>query len=164
MFQYREVLVRLRQGDTDREIARSGLMGRRKVAAFRYRCEQEGWLDPATPLPEDAELAASVGAAKRACSTISSVEPYRAAVQRWVEQGVNAVAIHAALSREHGYRGSYSSVYRHGDGDRRDARAGGDRAAVLRAGGGGAGGFRRRSIDARSGSAACAADLVLCDD
>jgi hypothetical protein len=33
-------------------------------------------------------------------------------VQRWAEQGVNAVAIHAALSREHGYRGSYSSVYR----------------------------------------------------
>src|SRR6185312_5515446 len=112
MFQYREVLVRLRQGDTDREIARSGLMGRRKVAAFRYRCEHQGWLDPTTPLPDDVELAAALGAAKRACSTISSVEPHRAVVQRWVEQGVNAVAIHAALSREHGYRGSYSSVYR----------------------------------------------------
>jgi hypothetical protein len=37
MFQYREVLLRLRQGDTDRKIAGSGLMGRRKVAAFRYR-------------------------------------------------------------------------------------------------------------------------------
>jgi hypothetical protein len=66
----------------------------------------------ATPLPEDVELAAALGAAKRACSTISSVEPYRAVVLRRVEQGVNAVAIHAALSREHGYGGSYSSVYR----------------------------------------------------
>jgi hypothetical protein len=90
MFQYREVQVRLRQGDTDREIARSGLMGRRKVAVFRYRCEHRGWLDPATLLPEDAELAAAMGAAKRACSTISSVEPYRA-VQRWAVQGINAV-------------------------------------------------------------------------
>ena len=35
MFQYRQVLVRLRQGDSDREIARSGLMGRPKVALFR---------------------------------------------------------------------------------------------------------------------------------
>jgi len=35
MFQYRQVLVRLRQGDSDRDIARSRLMGRRKVAALR---------------------------------------------------------------------------------------------------------------------------------
>jgi hypothetical protein len=61
MFQYRQILVRVRQGDTDREIARSGLMGRRKVAAFRALCQQLGWLDPATALPEDASLAAAVG-------------------------------------------------------------------------------------------------------
>ena len=35
MFQYRQVLVRLRQGDTDRQIARSKLMGRIKVGALR---------------------------------------------------------------------------------------------------------------------------------
>ncbi len=34
MFQYRQVLLRLRQGDSDRDIARSGLMGRTKVAGF----------------------------------------------------------------------------------------------------------------------------------
>jgi len=28
MYQYRQVLLRMRQGDSDREIARSGLMGR----------------------------------------------------------------------------------------------------------------------------------------
>lgn len=32
MFQYRQVLLRLRQGDSDRDIARSGLMGRPKVS------------------------------------------------------------------------------------------------------------------------------------
>jgi hypothetical protein len=31
MFQYRQVLVRLRAGDTTRQIARSGLMGRDKA-------------------------------------------------------------------------------------------------------------------------------------
>ncbi|MFT7775305.1 hypothetical protein [Roseateles sp.] len=31
MFQYRQVLVRLRAGDTAREIARSGLLGRDKI-------------------------------------------------------------------------------------------------------------------------------------
>jgi transposase len=112
MFQYRQVLVRLRQGDTDRQIARSGLMGRRKVAAFRSLCEREGWHDPAAALPDDLQLAAAVGVARRARSTVSTVEPYRDLVTRWVNQGVSAVAIHAALCREHGYRGSYSSVYR----------------------------------------------------
>jgi hypothetical protein len=37
MFQYRQVLARLRQGDSERDIARSRLMGRRKVAALRAR-------------------------------------------------------------------------------------------------------------------------------
>jgi hypothetical protein len=57
MFQYRQILVRLRQGDTDREIARHGLMGRRKLAAFRALCLQQGWLDARTALPEDAAVA-----------------------------------------------------------------------------------------------------------
>jgi hypothetical protein len=29
MYQYRQILVRMRQGDSDRDIARSGLMGRK---------------------------------------------------------------------------------------------------------------------------------------
>ena len=48
MFQYRQVLVRLRQDDSDRDIARAKLMGRRKVAA----------------LPDDAALSAPMGASR----------------------------------------------------------------------------------------------------
>jgi hypothetical protein len=44
MFQYRQVLLRLRQGDSDRDIARSGLMGRPKVAVFRLLADAQGWL------------------------------------------------------------------------------------------------------------------------
>lgn len=112
MFQYRAVLVRLRQGDSDRDIARARLMGRPKVAALRALAAREGWLASDTPLPEDAAIAAAVGQARRARSTVSSVEPFRATVARWAEQGVNGVAIHAALCREHGYSGSYSAVRR----------------------------------------------------
>jgi hypothetical protein len=44
MFQYRQVLVRLRQGDSDRDIARSRLMGRPKVAALRgWPPAKGGW-------------------------------------------------------------------------------------------------------------------------
>ena len=91
MFQYRQVLVRLRQGDSDRDIARAGLMGRVKVAAFRALAAGHGWLDSATGLPDDAELATAVGTARRARSTISSVEPHRARVERWHAEGISGV-------------------------------------------------------------------------
>ena len=37
----------------------------------------KGWLEPSSALPEDVELAAAVGQARRARSTISSAEPHR---------------------------------------------------------------------------------------
>lgn len=77
MFQYRAVLVRLRQGDADRDIARARLMGRPKTAALRAPAAQRGWLDPGTALPEDSQIAQALGAARRARSTVSSLEPYR---------------------------------------------------------------------------------------
>jgi hypothetical protein len=82
------------------------------VAALRALAAHRGWLDPTTALPDDEELAAAIGAARRARSTISSVEPYRALVERWHAEGISGVVIHAALAREHGYCGSYSSVHR----------------------------------------------------
>ena len=112
MFQYRQVLVRLRQGDTDREIARSRLMGRRKVTALRRLATERDWLSPDSPLPDDAAIAAALSPAKRAASTISTAEPFRAQVERWVAQDVGGIAIHAALKRKHGYTGSYSAVRR----------------------------------------------------
>jgi len=112
MFQYRQVLVRLRQGDSDRDIARSGLMGRPKVALFRALAQTQGWLAPEAALPDDAAIAALMVPARRASSTISTLEPYRGQIERWATQGVGGVAIHAALAREHGYRGSYSAVRR----------------------------------------------------
>ena len=54
MFEYRQVLTRMRLGDTDRAIARSGLMGRAKAAALRRVADAAGWLDPARPLPPEA--------------------------------------------------------------------------------------------------------------
>jgi len=112
MFQYRAVLVRLRQGDSDRDIARARLMGRPKVAALRALATREGWLAPATLLPEDAAIAAVIGQARRARSTISTAEPHRELITRWAREGISGVVIHAALCREHGYTGSYSAVRR----------------------------------------------------
>ncbi len=112
MFQYRQVLVRMRQGDSDRDIARAKLMGRRKANELRAAALERGWLDPAGDLPDDAAIAAALRQARRAASTISSLEAHRPLIERWVAQDVSGVAIHAALKRDHGFTGSYSSVYR----------------------------------------------------
>jgi len=77
MFQYRQVLVRLRRGESDREIARSKYIGRRKLAALREVAQREGWLEPESPLPDDAAIATAVGGPRRAATTISSLQSRR---------------------------------------------------------------------------------------
>jgi transposase len=112
MHQYRQVLVRMRHGDSDRELARSHYMGRRKLAMLRTLAEHHGWLLPDAPLPEDAEIAQALGPVRQPASTVSSLQAHRSLIASWVEQRVPGTAILAALRREHGYTGSYSSVYR----------------------------------------------------
>ncbi|MDP2762598.1 MAG: hypothetical protein Q8O64_19725 [Sideroxyarcus sp.] len=46
MYQYRNALVRMRQGDSDRDIARSKTMGRKKLAQVREIAGERGWLSP----------------------------------------------------------------------------------------------------------------------
>jgi transposase len=113
MHEYRTVLIRLRAGDGDREIARLGLMGRNKVASFRALAFGLGWLEVDSPLPELQTIAQGLGTtAQRATSTVSKAQPWREQIARWMDSGVEGVAIHAALVREHQFKGSYSSVYR----------------------------------------------------
>ena len=112
MFEYRQVLVRMRQGDSDRDIARSGLMGRKKAAGLRDVAAAQGWLDKDSPLPEDGAVAALIPKPKVAASCVSSLEAHRSRIEQWVAAGVDGTTIHAALRRTHGYEGSYSSVRR----------------------------------------------------
>ena len=101
MHHYRQALLRMRQGDSDRDIAKSRLMGRRSAAALRHLAGDHGWLAPEAPLPDDATIAGILAAPKRASSTISSLEPWRAQIAAWFNQGVSGVVIHTALKREH---------------------------------------------------------------
>lgn len=112
MYEYRQALMRMRQGDSEREIARSKLMGRSKAARFRELAQAQGWLDPAHPVPTDAEIAGVLGQPRLPVSAQSSIAAYRALVEQWLAQGVSGVVIHATLAREHGFTGHYSSVRR----------------------------------------------------
>ncbi|MEZ5660585.1 MAG: hypothetical protein R3E83_19365 [Burkholderiaceae bacterium] len=61
MHQLKEVLARLRAGEPERAIARSGAVGRDKLASLRTVADQNGWLDLRNPLPSEAEMAAVLG-------------------------------------------------------------------------------------------------------
>jgi transposase len=113
MFHYRQVLVRMRQGDSDRDIARSKTMGRKKLAQIRCVAAARGWLAPEAPLPDDASLAALfVRKEALPSSCVSTLEPWRDQITAWHQEGIQGTTIHAALVRNHGYTGSYSSVHR----------------------------------------------------
>lgn len=113
MYHYRQALARMRQGDSDRDLARSRLMGRKKAAQLRETALKQGWLAPETALPDDAQLAEVLGSAPmRPASCISTLEPWRDEIAAWAAAGITGVRIHQALRERHGYGGSYSSVHR----------------------------------------------------
>ena len=112
MHQYRQVIHRMRKGQSDRAIAKSGLMGRLKCAAVRAMALENGWLDQ-TPLPDDPKLADFFEGKKVDNPThVSLTEPHKELIDSWVGQGIRATTIHRALVEQFGFTGSYSSVRR----------------------------------------------------
>ncbi len=91
MHEHRQALMRLRQGDSEREIARSGLMGRAKAARFRELACEKGWLELTRPLPADAEIAAALAPPRVPLTAQSTLAAYRPLVAQWLGQGVSGV-------------------------------------------------------------------------
>ena len=84
MYEYRQVLNRMRLGETDRAVARSGLMGREKAGAFRKLARDQGWLDPTGPLPDDATIARALQpSSSTRTQTESLVLPHQTEVTAW---------------------------------------------------------------------------------
>jgi transposase len=112
MHHYRQVIHRMRLGQSDRAIAKSKLIGRTKCAAVREVAVQKGWLESG-PLPDDQQLAAVFEVDRTAAQNQPSLtQPYEEKIKQWAEQGIRATVIYAALSSQFGFNGSYSSVRR----------------------------------------------------
>ena len=112
MHEYRQILVRMRLGDSDRDIARTGLMGRRKAGEVRQLAQEQGWLDVSQALPDDEGLARVLIRPSARAQTTSQVVPFAADVKKWARAGIQGTTIHDALVRKHGFTGSYSAVRR----------------------------------------------------
>ena len=113
MYQYRHILVRMRLGESDRQIDAAGLMGRRTVAKLRKKAGKFGWLDSEQALPSEQDLLKALQQPKSAKARAqSTLEPHREAIESWVENGIRGTTIHQALKRKYGFTGSYSAVRR----------------------------------------------------
>lgn len=113
VYQYRQILARMRRGDSDRDISRSKIMGRKKIAQVREIAQEQGWLSPDALFPDD-KMLAEVFMRKQAlpASCRSTLEPWRELIAKWHAANIRGTTIHAMLRRNHGYTGSYSSMQR----------------------------------------------------
>lgn len=107
-----DVIVRMRLGETDRQIAKDGLMGRSKASRLRaLLVSTDGWnqgrifllmtLLTNFPNPEG----------KQQCRN-SLVKPYATQVLQWASLGISGVATHQCLVRDHGFIGAYKLMKR----------------------------------------------------
>lgn len=104
VFEYRQVLARMRQGDSDRDIARAGLMGRKKLATIRDAALQYDWLNPARPMPDDAVLAVMFGRNPQLPRTcVSALEPFRELITQWFNADIQGTTIHSASAQSRLY-------------------------------------------------------------
>lgn len=111
MYQYRQIIFRLRQGDSIRGISQAKLADRKKIRQIRGVAIQQGWLNLERDLPSDEELL-TIFKPRKSPPQAALTTPHKAQIEEWVKQGIQASTIHAALQRQYRFSGSYNSVQR----------------------------------------------------
>ncbi|WP_291991758.1 IS21 family transposase [Candidatus Accumulibacter sp. ACC003] len=120
MYEIRQMIQRLRLGESNRAVARAQGVGRDTVGRVRDIAAAQNWLEATNPLPDDATIAryyqtagkgTSAGAGKNP-THLSTVEPFREKVLEWHRQGIAVSSIRQALARQYSYGGSVHAVYR----------------------------------------------------
>jgi len=109
----RDLIHRLRAGESERRISGDLRISRITVHRYHDLAEKEGFLQPGSPMPDDEAIRACLGDPPRPPRHTSSVEPYADVVQQLLEQQVEMMAIYQRLRDDHGFTGSYSSVRRY---------------------------------------------------
>jgi hypothetical protein len=108
----RDLIYRLRAGESERRIAQDLKVSRPTVHKYRLWAEIRGYLNPAEPVPELAELVAALGPVAPAPPMVSTLAPYQDFVEQLLDQGVEMTAIWQRLQENYRYSGSYSAVRR----------------------------------------------------
>jgi transposase len=109
----RDIVHRLRAGESERCISRDLGISRPTVHRYHELAAREGYLQPGSPMPDDGVLAAALGDPPRPPRIPSSVTAYAETVRHLLDQRLEMTAIYARLRDDYGYTGSYSSVRRY---------------------------------------------------
>lgn len=112
MFEVRQIIQRLRMGESIRQVAFAQRVGRATVKAIQVVALAQRWLDPLVAIPDDVVLAPFFNAPRKAPQNTSSVEAFRDEILQWHTQGINTVTMRRALHEKHGFHGSVDSLYR----------------------------------------------------
>ena len=107
----RDLIHRLRLGQSERQIAKDLHLSRQTVRKYRELARAAGHLDPSMALPEVAVLAAALGPPPALPRTPSTVAPYQELVETLLAQDVEMMTMFDRL-KERGFAGSYSAVRR----------------------------------------------------
>jgi hypothetical protein len=95
----RDLIHRLRCGESERRIAQDLGISRTTVRRYRQLAEQQGFLLPTSSLPDDVVLARALGPGPQPPRTPSSLEPYVEVVQGLLAQGVEMTALWQRLRK-----------------------------------------------------------------
>jgi transposase len=108
----RELLLHIRAGSSDRQIAQDLGIDRRTVGRYRDWAREQDLLEGSLPALGDLLTRLNqTMPGQRSPQNTSTVEPYREVVSRLVKENVEIAAICCRL-KERGYTGSYSAVRR----------------------------------------------------
>ncbi|MFU8773795.1 MAG: IS21 family transposase [Anaerolineales bacterium] len=108
----KDIIHRLRCGESERQISRDLGISRPTVHKYKLIATTEGFLDIDKKSLDLDRLAEVVGPTPSPPKTPSSLEPYKEVVGQMIEQGIEMTAMWQRLRSDHGYTGSYSSVRR----------------------------------------------------
>lgn len=108
-----EMLRLMQQGYSNRKIAAALQVNRKTVDKYRAWADEAGLLVGELPELEQLQrLLAERFPEQKPPQNRSSVAPYRETVLKLRQQGVEVAAIRQRLEEDHGFRGSYSAVWR----------------------------------------------------
>lgn len=115
MNEIREVIYRLRQGESVRVVAQSLGFARNTVRRYCNWARARGFLDSAVPMPEDRLLGEALRTdhPKRPRSVQSGLTPYAEKIAELHKRKVEMTTVFRILHENHGYNGSYSAVRRY---------------------------------------------------
>lgn len=112
MYEYRQVILHMRLGESNRSIGKAGLICRKKAKQVRLIAEVQGWLSPDSELPDNETLLHFFEKNPINHSQKSLAHPYADEIKKWINEGIQASTIYQALKTKYQFSGSYDCVQR----------------------------------------------------